>query len=274
MQIPNLHMDKCGEGVCVAPSLQFGKGSSLSSSSGLHNPSTIALDTNACIDGFRTNSFVGTEEYIAPEVIRGKGHTSAVDWWTLGIFIYEMLYGTTPFKGSDRKRTFSNVLKRDVRFGDGQSVSSLCKSLIKKLLIKDEAKRLGSHTGASEIKSHQFFKSTQWALLRHQKPPMIPVLTKSGRKSHKGLDSFDFSSPDSTSRELAGGVLNESGSGRITPDPDPFADFSSVTLHHDVTGNGATTDLVYNPESTAYNSVAYTMTNTPSSGKHKTFKMR
>ena len=45
-----------------------------------------AIDTKACIDGFRTNSFVGTEEYIAPEVIRGKGHTSAVDWWTLGYF--------------------------------------------------------------------------------------------------------------------------------------------------------------------------------------------
>ncbi|GMG40524.1 unnamed protein product [[Candida] boidinii] len=47
-----------------------------------------SLDTKACIDGFRTNSFVGTEEYIAPEVIWGKGHTSAVDWWTLGIFIF------------------------------------------------------------------------------------------------------------------------------------------------------------------------------------------
>lgn len=51
----------------------------------------FALDTKSCIADFRTNSFVGTEEYIAPEVIKGCGHTSAVDWWTLGILIYEML---------------------------------------------------------------------------------------------------------------------------------------------------------------------------------------
>src|SRR5438046_553926 len=50
-----------------------------------------AIDTKSCIADFRTNSFVGTEEYIAPEVIKGCGHTSAVDWWTLGILIYEML---------------------------------------------------------------------------------------------------------------------------------------------------------------------------------------
>lgn len=51
----------------------------------------MLVDTRSCIADFRTNSFVGTEEYIAPEVIEGKGHTSAVDWWTLGILVYEMI---------------------------------------------------------------------------------------------------------------------------------------------------------------------------------------
>lgn len=74
------------------------------------------IDTKSCIADFRTNSFVGTEEYIAPEVIKGCGHTSAVDWWTLGILIYEMLYGTTPFKGKTRNTTFSNILREDVQF--------------------------------------------------------------------------------------------------------------------------------------------------------------
>jgi protein-serine/threonine kinase len=75
-----------------------------------------AIDTKSCIANFRTNSFVGTEEYIAPEVIKGCGHTSAVDWWTLGILIYEMLFGTTPFKGKNRNATFANILRDDVPF--------------------------------------------------------------------------------------------------------------------------------------------------------------
>ena len=74
------------------------------------------VDTKSCIADFRTNSFVGTEEYIAPEVIKGNGHTSAVDWWTLGILIYEMLFGTTPFKGKNRNATFANILRDEVPF--------------------------------------------------------------------------------------------------------------------------------------------------------------
>lgn len=74
------------------------------------------IDTKSCIANFRTNSFVGTEEYIAPEVIKGCGHTSAVDWWTLGILVYEMLYGTTPFKGKNRNATFANILRDEVPF--------------------------------------------------------------------------------------------------------------------------------------------------------------
>ncbi|CAD5324958.1 unnamed protein product [Arabidopsis thaliana] len=63
-----------------------------------------------------SNSFVGTEEYIAPEIISGAGHTSAVDWWALGILMYEMLYGYTPFRGKTRQKTFTNVLQKDLKF--------------------------------------------------------------------------------------------------------------------------------------------------------------
>ncbi|ODV66434.1 Pkinase-domain-containing protein, partial [Hyphopichia burtonii NRRL Y-1933] len=199
------------------------------------------LDTKACIDGFRTNSFVGTEEYIAPEVIRGKGHTSAVDWWTLGIFIFEMLYGTTPFKGKDRKKTFGNVLKKDVKFLDSQSISSNCKSLIKKLLIKDETKRLGSKTGASDIKNHIFFKNTQWALLRNQKPPMIPVLTKA-KNSINANDDQDITNVKPSN-----------------PD-DPFANFSSVTLNYNE-NEANDSSVLYSSDNAIYTSVSYTMTN-------------
>lgn len=230
------------------PEIQFSKN---------HHSANPTIDTKACIDGFRTNSFVGTEEYIAPEVIRGKGHTSAVDWWTLGIFIYEMLYGTTPFKGRDRKATFSNILKKDVRFLDSLLVSSNCRSLVKKLLIKDETKRLGSKMGASDIKSHPFFRNTQWALLRHQKPPMIPVLTKT-KKSSKNQEpvlSQEESSPSTTSKS------------KSDSENDPFALFSSVTLHYDE-GEGDDSFML-GSDNSLYTSVAYTMTNHQDSGSRR-----
>lgn len=87
------------------------------------SPSSLpTIDTKSCIANFRTNSFVGTEEYIAPEVIKGCGHTSAVDWWTLGILVYEMLYGTTPFKGKNRNATFANILRDDVPFPEHANI--------------------------------------------------------------------------------------------------------------------------------------------------------
>lgn len=86
-----------------------------------------AIDTKSCIADFRTNSFVGTEEYIAPEVIKGCGHTSAVDWWTLGILIYEMLYGTTPFKGKNRNATFANILRDEVPYPEGPGYPQISK---------------------------------------------------------------------------------------------------------------------------------------------------
>ncbi|RMD43612.1 hypothetical protein DV735_g1560, partial [Chaetothyriales sp. CBS 134920] len=197
------------------------------------------VDTKSCIADFRTNSFVGTEEYIAPEVIKGNGHTSAVDWWTLGILIYEMLFGTTPFKGKNRNATFANILRDDVPFPDHSTstpVTNLCKSLIRKLLIKDEVKRLGSRAGASDVKNHPFFKPITWALLRHMKPPMIP---------HQGrpIDTVNFRAvKDSGSVDMGGpapvttlkGVPLDSG--MATPGgeiADPFLEFNSVTLHHD-----------------------------------------
>ncbi|PMD54642.1 Pkinase-domain-containing protein [Hyaloscypha bicolor E] len=199
-----------------------------------------AIDTKSCIANFRTNSFVGTEEYIAPEVIKGCGHTSAVDWWTLGILIYEMLFGTTPFKGKNRNATFANILRDDVPFPEhsgSPQISNLCKSLIRKLLIKDENRRLGARAGASDVKTHPFFRTTQWALIRHMKPPMIP-------HQGRGIDTVNFRNvKESESVDISGGralLPLPKGvpldSGLATPaneTVDPFEEFNSVTLHHD-----------------------------------------
>ncbi|KAF2842254.1 putative serine/threonine-protein kinase nrc-2 [Patellaria atrata CBS 101060] len=203
--------------------------------SGSSSNSLPTIDTKSCIANFRTNSFVGTEEYIAPEVIKGCGHTSAVDWWTLGILVYEMLYGTTPFKGKNRNATFANILRDDVPFPEGAGhpqISNLCKSLIRKLLIKDELRRLGSRAGASDVKTHPFFRTTQWALLRHSKPPMVP-------HQGRGIDTVNFRnvkeshSVDISASKVKGVPLD---SGLATPGneiADPFEEFNSVTLHHD-----------------------------------------
>ncbi|KAL2135225.1 hypothetical protein VTI74DRAFT_9317 [Chaetomium olivicolor] len=215
-----------------------GKPTMIIGKNGTSPNSLPTIDTKSCIANFRTNSFVGTEEYIAPEVIKGSGHTSAVDWWTLGILIYEMLYGTTPFKGKNRNATFANILREDIPFPDhagAPQISNLCKSLIRKLLIKDENRRLGARAGASDIKSHPFFRTTQWALIRHMKPPIIP-------HQGRGIDTVNFRNvKESESVDISGsrpmgmkGVPLDSG--LATPGaetPDPFEEFNSVTLHHD-----------------------------------------
>ncbi|KAJ3381009.1 serine/threonine protein kinase, AGC [Lobulomyces angularis] len=141
------------------PSKVTGNPTVMKNTGGFFSSSTSSIDTKSCTADLRTNSFVGTEEYISPEVIRGQGHTSAVDWWTLGILIFEMLFGTTPFKGRNRNATFHNVLHNDIIFPiEPQEISSSCKNLIRKLLHKDEEKRIGSRAGASDVKHHAYFK--------------------------------------------------------------------------------------------------------------------
>ncbi|KAL2470420.1 Phototropin-1 [Abeliophyllum distichum] len=120
-----------------------------------------------------SNSFVGTEEYIAPEIITGAGHTSAVDWWALGILLYEMLYGYTPFRGKTRQKTFANVLHKDLKFPASKEVSLQAKQLMYRLLHRDTKNRLGSREGANEVKQHPFFRGVNWALVRCVNPPEL-----------------------------------------------------------------------------------------------------
>lgn len=123
-----------------------------------------------------------------------------------------------------------------MRAGHADKSNSLCKSLIRKLLIKDENRRLGAKAGASDIKAHPFFRTTQWALIRHMKPPIVP---NQGRgidtinfRNVKESESVDFSG--SRPMQLKGVPLD---SGLATPGGetvvDPFEEFNSVTLHHE-----------------------------------------
>ncbi|XP_040994122.1 phototropin-1-like isoform X3 [Juglans microcarpa x Juglans regia] len=138
-----------------------------------------------------SNSFVGTEEYIAPEIINGAGHTSAVDWWALGIIMYEMFYGYTPFRGKTRQKTFSNILQKDLKFSRRILVSLQAKQLMYRLLNRDPKNRLGSREGTNEIKSHPFFWGVNWALIRNMKPPKLDAIvfgTTEAEKESKLVD--------------------------------------------------------------------------------------
>ncbi|KAK9281782.1 hypothetical protein L1049_004688 [Liquidambar formosana] len=136
----------------------------------------------------KSNSFVGTEEYVAPEIILGDGHDFAVDWWSLGVVLYEMLYGTTPFRGSDRKETFYRILRKTPELvGEPTPL----RDLIGKLLEKDAKQRIS----LEEIKGHNFFKGIQWDLVvRISRPPHVPVAPENVEDTDgiKGTDVESF----------------------------------------------------------------------------------
>lgn len=135
--------------------------------------------------GEKSNSFVGTEEYVAPEVISGGGHDFAVDWWSLGVVLYEMLYGTTPFRGSNRKETFFRILSKPPNLV-GETTS--LRDLIRRLLEKDPSRRIS----LEEIKGHEFFRGVDWEkVLLVSRPPYIPALDGGGDKGKDGSTKMD-----------------------------------------------------------------------------------
>ncbi|XP_010524437.1 PREDICTED: serine/threonine-protein kinase D6PK-like [Tarenaya hassleriana] len=123
----------------------------------------------------RSMSFVGTHEYLAPEIIKGEGHGSAVDWWTFGIFLHELLYGKTPFKGLGNRATLFNVVGEQLKFPESPATSYASRDLVQALLVKDPRNRLGTKRGATEIKQHPFFEGVNWALIRCSTPPEVPI---------------------------------------------------------------------------------------------------
>ena len=139
-------------------------------------------------------------------MIEGFGHTSAVDWWTFGILLYEMLFGCTPFRGRTRDDTFKHIRSSGaVKFGVEQSVSSTAKNLVKKLLDKDPRKRLGSEHGAADIKAHPWYKGkVNWALIRNSKPPIIPNVPKVIKPDASICDSGDSSEGEESDSDSDG----------------------------------------------------------------------
>ncbi|XP_020590064.1 serine/threonine-protein kinase AtPK2/AtPK19-like [Phalaenopsis equestris] len=112
----------------------------------------------------RSNSLCGTVEYMAPEIITGKGHDKAADWWSVGILLFEMLTGNPPFVGGNRDKIQQRIVKEKMKLPF--YLSAQAHSLLKGLLQKEASKRLGNGPGGSnDIKNHKWFKSINWKKL-------------------------------------------------------------------------------------------------------------
>jgi serum/glucocorticoid-regulated kinase 2 len=149
------------------------------------------------------HSVCGTPEYLAPEVIMKKGHGKAVDWWTFGSIIYEMLTGLPPFYTSDREQLFEQIKLGNVSYPKNFSPS--VKDLLSGLFIKDPEKRLGAGPeGAKDIKNHQWFSGMNWDALMNKKikPPFIPVL-----KGELDLSYFDTEFTDTAIESYQGNTF-------------------------------------------------------------------
>uniref|UniRef100_A0A8D1QTH2 non-specific serine/threonine protein kinase n=1 Tax=Sus scrofa TaxID=9823 RepID=A0A8D1QTH2_PIG len=124
-------------------------------------------------------SFCGTVEYMAPEVVNRQGHTHSADWWSYGVLMFEMLTGSLPFQGKDRKETMTLILK--AKLGMPQFLSTEAQSLLRALFKRNPANRLGSGPdGAEEIKRHVFYSTIDWNKLyrREIKPPFKPAVAQ------------------------------------------------------------------------------------------------
>lgn len=138
-------------------------------------------------EGIVTHTFCGTIEYMAPEILTRSGHGKAVDWWSLGALMFDMLTGMPPFTADNRKNTIDAILKGKLNIPAYLAADS--RDLIRRLMKRQVSQRLGSGPSDGQaVRSHSFFKNVNWddVLARRLDPPIKPVL-----RSEDDVSQFD-----------------------------------------------------------------------------------
>jgi serine/threonine protein kinase len=175
----------------------------------------------------RTNSILGTIEYMAPEVVQGIAYDFAVDWWSLGAIGFDLLTGSPPFTGNNHTKIQQNILKQKLQLP--YFLGPDAKDLLTRLLRKDPSKRLGGTTrhDLKTLKAHRFFRKIDWKKLekREVEPPIMPVITDPELAENF---SDEFTSIPLSPAVARAGMSVQAESSIAKSENDPFGGFSFV----------------------------------------------